>query len=107
MQTFEEFKQMIKDATTKKELDDIGYKAFLQDTAPMIIPPNFSIKPKTFSEAVDRLRSKRLHELGLISDDEYMPTDDNGNYTDRKRLAEEKQKFHSSLRELFEKFPDM
>lgn len=107
MQTIEEFKQAIKAATTKKELDDIGYKAFVQDSEPMVIPPSFSVRPKTFSERVDRLVHKRLHELGLVDDEAYIPTDDNGNYTDKQRLAAEKEQFYGSMKELFAQFPDM
>ncbi len=107
MQTIEEYKNAIKVATTKKELDDIGYQAFLQDSAPMAILPNFTAKPKTFRERVHRLIDKRLHELGLLEDDDYVPTDDNGNYTDRERLKSKEAQFYNYMRNLCAELPGL
>ena len=105
--TIEEFKQQIKAATTEEELRKIRFQAFRQDASPIDAMSSFSVKPKTLSEQISRLTTKRLHELGLIEDAAYIPTDDNGNYIDKKRLAAEKADFYNSMRELFAKYPDV
>lgn len=67
MKTFEEFKTEIKKATTKKELSEISYQAFIQDTAP--IDMKLLVhggRPKTLSDKVNRLCINRQVELGLL-----------------------------------------
>ena len=97
-----QYKQLIKNATSKKELDDIRYKAFLEDTkGSLTVNTDFTIKPKTFYETISRLTHKREYELGLIDQEAYIPTDDNGNYTDRERVKQCKEDFYASLRKIF------
>ena len=67
MRTFEEFKTEIKKATTKEELSEMSYQAFIQDTAP--IDMRFLVRgcrPKTLSDKVNTLCTKRKAELGLL-----------------------------------------
>ncbi len=102
MTTIEEYKAAIKAATTKEELDKISYTAFIQDNKPIVLPPdNLTPRPKTFAERVDRLIYKREHELGLLEDDAYIPTDDNGNYMDRALLAKMKNDFWAQMKDIF------
>lgn len=102
MMSIEQYKQAIKNATSKKEFDDIRYKAFLEDPkGSLTVTTDFAIKPKSLYETISRLTHKREHELGLICDEAYIATDDNGNYTDKERVKQVKADFYASLKKIF------
>ncbi len=100
--TVEQYKQQIKGATSKKELDDIHYKACLEDRSGLLdFSPTFSVKPKTLYERICRLIHKRGFELGFLDAEAYVKTDENGNYVDKEQLARLKREFYSSMKEIF------
>lgn len=100
--TIEQYKEALKRALTRKELDDIRRNACLEDNSLLILPTSeFSAKPKSLYERICRLMHKREFELGLLDAESYIKTDDDGNYVDKKRLAQLKQEFYASMREIF------
>ena len=65
MKTIADYKTLIKAATTKKELNEIAYAAFLEDTAP--IDENYIIgeSARNISDIVLNMCLRREAQLGL------------------------------------------
>lgn len=63
MKTLSEYKQQTSKATTKEELHEISYEAFIQDAAPIDSAVFCGAKPRTLSDKVDALCIKREMEF--------------------------------------------